>query len=106
MSTETPHTASWRAHLAPFPWMSGWEKGVFIGGYAMGKSDEQDAHLGHPDIGCAGIVDGTGAPNLSGSYVKLVAVWPSEARQEMRISRGAAENLIAELQGALSRAAS
>lgn len=55
------------------------------------------------DVHCFGRVDGTGELHPEGSYVSLVTVSKSGERRVHRVSLGAADNLIAELQAAFYR---
>ena len=54
------------------------------------------------EIGIDGPIDGTGRPDPDGSYFRLYVEpdGPSDGRH-FRVSRGAAETLLAELQGLL-----
>lgn len=53
------------------------------------------------EVTASGPIDGTGANHSEGSYVRITLTRPHE-RYIAKISRGAAEVLVAELQGVLA----
>ncbi len=65
-------------------------------------SDQQTTRPDTAQISASGPVDGMGDPDPAGSYVR-VAIETRESQTFHRISRDAAEGLIAELQGVLAQ---
>jgi hypothetical protein len=68
------------------------------------KTGEGDRKQGREtgDIGVFGRVDGTGELHPKGSYISIWTLTKAGEKRNHRVSIGLAENLIAELQGALS----